>query len=101
MSNRYQYSETNIPRWDGKQVYKSTSYPVLTPQDTDIIIISNSTTYLDDLAYKYYSDSTLWYIIALANSGLGTGRLSVPEGRQIRIPTNLNYILNQMKLLNS
>jgi len=101
MPNRYQYSTSNTPRWDGKQVYKSTTYPVLTPQDSDIVIISNDTTKLDDLAYKYYSDVSLWWIIALANSGLGTGKLSIPSGRQIRIPTNISSILNQMKLLNS
>jgi len=98
--NRYSNTPTTT-RWDGKQVYNSTTYPVLTPQDTDIIIITDETMHLDTLADKYYSDTSLWFIIALANSGLGNGRLSIPAGTQLRIPTNVNSILNQFKLLNS
>ena len=100
MANRYQYSNSNIPRWDGKQVYKSTTYPIITPQDSDIIIISNESTMLDSLAFKYYSDCSYWWIIALANN-LGSGRLSIRPGLTLRIPTNISGILNQMKQLNS
>ena len=97
--NRYS-TTTTTKRWDGRQVYKSTTYPVIAPQDSDVIIITDETMHLDSLAYKYYGDTSLWFIIALANSGLGTGRLSVPVGITLRIPTNINYILNQFKLLN-
>ena len=100
MASRYS-NTTTTTRWDGKQIYKSTTYPTIVPQDSDIIIVTNETMYLDLLANKYYSDSTLWWVIALANSGLGTGRLSVPTGLTLRIPTNINYILNQFKQLNS
>ena len=94
------YSTTNIiPRWDGKRVYKTTYYPVISPQESDAIIISNETDYLDSLAYKYYSDPSLWWIIALAN-GIGKGRMSIPGGLQLRIPSNVNDILSQFSNLN-
>jgi len=96
------YSNISITtRWDGKQVYQSTTYPTIVPQDTDIQIVTDETTYLDLLAQKYYSDSSLWWIIVLANSGLGTGRLSVPAGLILRIPTNISSILDQFNKLNN
>lgn len=88
-----------IPRWDGKRVYVTTRYPVIEPQESDAIIISNESDYLDSLAYKYYNDPTLWWVIALANN-LGKGRMSVPAGLQLRIPTNINAILVQFNNLN-
>ena len=86
-------------RFDGKRVYTTTQYPVIQPSDSDIIVISNDGDYLDSLAYKYYGDPTLYWIIALANS-LGKGRLSVPSGLQLRIPINVNDILTRFHTLN-
>ena len=89
-----------IKRWDGKRTYTTTRYPVINPQDSDAVIISNETSQLDTLAYTYYGDPTLWWVIALTNS-LGKGRLSVPAGIQLRIPTNINSIINQFNSLNT
>ncbi len=97
--DRYNSTPTTT-RWDGKQVYLTTSYPVITPQDSDVIIITQDGMYLDQLAYTYYGDPTLYWIIALANN-LGKGRLSVPSGLQIRIPSNVNDILSQLNILNT
>lgn len=94
---------TSIPvttRWDGKRVYLSTLYPPIPPQDTDLQIITNETDYLDTLAYKYYGDTTLFWIIAVANN-LGKGRLSVQPGLTIRIPINVNQIIDQYSRLNA
>jgi len=98
-SSRYANISSSI-RWDGKQVYSSVTYPIVTPQDSDITIITNDTTYIDSLAYKYYGDYSLYWIISLANSGLGNGRLSVPAGLQLRIPMNVNSIITSFKNLN-
>lgn len=86
-------------RFDGKRVYKTTHYPEIHPQVSDTIVISNEGDYLDSLAYKYYGDPTLWWVIALAN-GLGKGRLSIQSGLQLRIPSNINEILVQFHNLN-
>jgi nucleoid-associated protein YgaU len=96
------YSSTQIQtRYDGKRVYKTTIYPVIPPSTSDIQVVSNEGDYLDTLAYKYYGDPTLWFIIALANPGIGKGRFSVDPGLSLRIPTNINDIINQFNLLNS
>ena len=94
------YDSTQIlNRFDGKRVYTTTRYPEIYPQVSDIIVISNEGDYLDTLAFKYYSDPTLWWIIALAN-GLGKARMSVPAGLQLRIPSNVNEILVTFHNLN-
>jgi hypothetical protein len=94
------YDSTAVTqRWDGKRVYKTTQYPIIEPQSSDAIIISNEADYLDSLAYTYYGDPTLWWVIALANN-LGKGRMSVPPGLQLRIPSNINAIVVQFNNLN-
>lgn len=93
----------NIPvqtRFDGKRVYKTTIYPVVIPSDTDLQVISNDGDYLDTLAYKYYGDPTLFWIIAQANH-LGKGRFSVPQGLTLRIPVTVNDLIDQFNRLNT
>ncbi len=94
------YNTTPVTkRWDGKRVYKTTTYPIIEAQASDAIIISSETDYLDTLAYTYYGDPTLWWVIALANN-LGKGRMSVPSGLQLRVPANINAIIAQFNNLN-
>jgi nucleoid-associated protein YgaU len=93
----------NIPiqtRFDGKRVYKTTIYPVVLPADTDIQVVSNEGDYLDILSYKYYGDPTLYWIIASVNK-IGKGRLSVQPGLTLRIPVNVNDIIDQFNRLNA
>ena len=94
---------SNIPistRWDGKKVLNTTHYPNIPNKDSDIFVISNDGDYLDTMAFKYYRDPTLWWIIALANN-IGKGRMSVEGGLQIRIPTDIGSILSEFDRLNS
>lgn len=98
MSKRYDTTQ-EMKRWDGKRVYLTTLYPVIEPQESDAIIISNEGDYLDTLAYTYYGSPEYWWVIALANN-LGKGRLSVPPGIQLRVPTNINDIISQFNNLN-
>lgn len=94
------YESTQIDtRYDGKRVYKTTSYPQIEALDTDIVVISNESDTLDNLAYKFYGDPTLWWIIALAN-GLGNGRMGVAPGLQLRIPVQVDNILSEFHNLN-
>ena len=94
------YESTPIKRrWDGKRVFLTTRYPDIKPSDDDSFVISSDGDYLDTLAYKYYGDPTLWWIIALANN-LGKGKLSVEPGLQIRLPADINNIITQFHSLN-
>jgi hypothetical protein len=95
---RYATNATQT-RWDGKQVFKSTIYPTVTPSSSDILITASETDYLDTLAQKYYKDATLWWVIASVNN-VGKGRLSVVPGTQLRIPFDITSILIEFKQLN-
>ena len=76
----------------GKRTLKSNIYPAIPKTITDIYIISNSGDRLDLLANRYYGDQTLWWIIATANN-LGATGLIVPPAKQLRIPTNIDSII--------
>jgi len=94
------YESTQVEkRFDGKRVYKTTEYPVITPQESDIILISGEADYLDTLAFKFYNDPTLWWVIALANN-IGKGRMSIEPGLQLRVPTNISSIITEFHNLN-
>lgn len=98
--NRYINNETNVfKRYDGKRVFRTTRYPKIPIGFNDIYIVASETDYLDGLAYKYYQDSTLWWVIAQAN-GIKAS-LKAPTGIQIRIPQNIDNILLAFKRENS
>ena len=54
----------------------------------------------DLLAYDFYQDSSLWWVIASANALPGDS-IYPPIGIQLRIPTNIQSILNNYNLENN
>ena len=107
MINRYQ----NIPKTkiQGKTVYRTSRYPEVPLSENDVYVITTQGDRFDTLAQQYYNDSSLWWVISIANTGnAGAGTLPVlpqnslviPEGIQIRIPANYVSVLNDFKVLN-
>ena len=95
------YENINILKTEsGKRYKKTVQYPIIDKKPTDIYIIGIQGDRLDNLAYKYYEDVGLWWIIARANN-IGQGSLEVPIGKQIRIPRNHISILDEYNTLNS
>lgn len=95
------YKTTKVKRNStGDRVYKPTIYPKIDIEDNDTYIYTKENDRLDSLAYKYYRDTSLWWIIAEAN-GLRTGKFGLDVGIQLRIPKNVNSILSQLDKLNS
>lgn len=95
------YSDIEIQKdGNGRRFRKTTLLPVIEPHVDDTYIIGQIGDRLDTLAYKYYGDSSLWWIIARANN-LGNGDLVVPSGKQIRIPSQITSIKSEYKSLNS
>jgi hypothetical protein len=86
-------------RFDGKQFYLTTIYPRIYPKTDDIIIITQETDRLDTIAFKFYKDANLWWIIAGANK-LGQGSLEIPPGTYLRIPRDHTYIKNLFNSVN-
>ncbi len=70
---------------NGKRRGNTTIIPTPVPSSEDTYIQITSPERLDLLAYQFYGDASLWWIIATTN-GLGKGSFFTPEGITIRIP---------------
>ena len=81
---------------EGKRVFKPTMYPKIPIKDSDIFIYPRFGDRLDNLAQKYYGDVSLWWIIAKANN-LDKAEIGLNVEKQIRIPMNIDLILNKLK----
>lgn len=90
---RYDTTVNIKKRWDGKRYFGSRIYPPIPFNNDDAYVITNETDYLDNLAFKYYKNPSLWWILAQAN-GIGKGKMSVEAGTQLRVPVNVNSIIN-------
>ena len=94
------YSTTSTIRDNNeKRRFASTIIPSLPLSPSDIYIKTTTVERLDNLAYRFYQDVSLWWIIAAAN-GLGKGSLMVPSNTALRIPDKTNYqqILNSYNI---
>jgi hypothetical protein len=79
---------------DGKPYYKGKVYPSIPLSESDIYVITTIGDRLDYMAYSYYRDSELYWIISVANNNVTKGSLFPVPGTQMRIPTDLNSVLN-------
>jgi hypothetical protein len=84
-----------------KRYYGTTKYPEIPLDFNDIYVYSTIGDRFDKLALQYYSDSTLWWVISIANTNLTQGSYHIPEGSQIRIPANISKIMAQYNALNT
>jgi hypothetical protein len=84
-----------------KRYYGTTKYPEIPLDFNDIYVYSTIGDRFDKLALQYYSDSTLWWVISIANTNLTQGSYYIPEGSQIRIPANISKIMAQYNALNT
>jgi len=78
---------------EGKRYWKQKFYPNVPLSETDDYVITTIGDRLDSLAYSYYRDSTLWWIISMANNNVTRGSLFPEPGTQLRIPTNINTVI--------
>ena len=98
--NRYE----NIPiletEFTNRPYYKSTFYPEIPLLASDIYVVTNVGDRLDSLAYSYYRDSTLWWIISVANNNITKGTLYPVPGTQLRIPIEVTAIIDLYNQIN-
>jgi hypothetical protein len=92
MSSRYRNSETK-KLYDGRTVYRPKIYPNIPFRDDDVYVATELGDRLDTLAYDFYQDSTLWWIIASANNIHGA-KIAFEPGTVLRIPKNFIEIIN-------
>eukprot|EP01050_Picozoa_sp_SAG11_P000118 SAG11_NODE_2_length_63684_cov_167.801195_50_plen_100_part_00 len=99
MARRYENIETYTTN-DGKIIYLPTKYPSVVPSNEDFYIITQATDRLDLIASDFFGDSTLWWVVAMANDLPGDS-LVPPPGFQLRIPGNLDNAIQEFNALNS
>jgi nucleoid-associated protein YgaU len=99
MANRYANINELKTQFSKKRYLGSIIYPKIKPSDNDIYLISEASDRLDLLAHKYYGDTGLWWIIAVANN-LNNASLSIEPGKQLRIPSDIGKILNDLNKIN-
>lgn len=98
--NRYQDIRTTITG-TGKPYYTTTLYPQVPLSISDLYVITGEGDRFDILAQQYYGDSTLWWVISIANIELKQNSMFIPVGTQIRIPSNVSAILAEYNALNN
>jgi hypothetical protein len=85
---RYTNNKTK-KTFDGREVFKPKIFPNIPLSDTDVYVMTETGDRLDTLAYEYYEDASLWWIIAAANN-IHDAPMGLKDGTILRIP--LNYI---------
>jgi len=98
----YRYQNINVIKYNatGSQYYVNNVYPDIAVTDNDTYVISTLGDRLYLLANDFYGDVTLWWIIAYANALPGDS-LYPPIGMQLRIPNDVQSVINQYKIVNS
>jgi hypothetical protein len=79
----------------------STRYPDIPLSENDVLLYTIRGDRLDNLAYQFYGDPTLWWILSIANPDLPNDSLYPTLGFQLRIPGNFRAILNDFDQLNN
>lgn len=92
--DRYNTSSPQLKTTSKKPYFKGKFYPNIPLSENDIYIIVSADDRLDSLANTYYGDSTLWWIISVANNNATNGFLFPIPGTQLRIPGNISYVLS-------
>ncbi len=94
------YENSTILTKNYRPYYKGKFYPNIPLSESDVYVITTVGDRLDSLAYSYYNDPTLWWVISMANNNATRGAMYPVPGTQLRIPTNINDVLQQFEQFN-
>lgn len=99
MANRYKDIEL-LKDSEGRRYFKNAIYPDIPYSEDDIYVITTGADRYDTLAKQFYNDSTLWWVIASANTSKRDG-LIVEQGIQLRIPGNVSKVIEDFNQVNA
>ena len=77
------YKSTDKSKISNKKYYETTIYKKVEEKNSDSYFIAQEGDRCDNLANRFYGDSTLWWFIARVNN-LTTN--NIPAGTSLRIP---------------
>ena len=80
------YENTGKLNKNNKTYYTTTVYKKVNEKNTDSYFIAQDGDRCDNLANRFYGDSTLWWFIARVNN-LTTN--NIPAGTSLRIPATI------------
>ena len=95
MASRYENNEIQKLK-DGRRVYRTKRMPNIPKKDTDIYVATQDGDRYDTLAYQFYGDSSLHWIIRCANN-IHSGDIAPADGTILRIPKYYLEILNKYR----
>lgn len=98
MANRYS-NLTIVSGSTGKRYYTNAVYPSIPVSGDDTYIITSANDRLDLIAFDFYGDPSLWWVIASAND-LNGSSLFPPAGMQLRVPVDPFGAVTQYELEN-
>ena len=97
--NRIQH--TRLIRSGNRRYFKNLKYPNIPLSSDDIYILTTTDDRLDSLAYQFYNDIRLWWIIANANPDkIKRDGFGLDSNIEIRIPQNVTNIVKSFEQLN-
>jgi len=94
MVSRYRNVETK-KTVNGRTVYRTSFLPNIPLSDDDIYVATETGDRLDTLAFQFYGNSSLWWIIASANN-IHNAVFGFEDGTVLRIPANYLDVINQI-----
>ena len=94
---RYARTQVKMDK-SGMRVYSTTYYPRIPLNNSDKFIRSKVGDRLDTMAYRFYKDTSLWWIIAKANGIRGKTALEI--GKVIRIPSDIINTIEEFNSIN-
>ena len=77
------YSKSRLIEKNGVQLRSTSIYPEIPERDSDIYVITQIGDRLDSLAFDFYKNPHMWWVIAKANS---LNQMNIPNGTSLRIP---------------
>jgi|TARA_B100000287_G_scaffold404388_1_gene427045 nucleoid-associated protein YgaU len=95
-------ASSSNPIINGKRYYKYLKYPEIPLDIEDIYITAKVGDRVDTLAHRFYGDDTLWWVIITANPDkIKRDTFFIKPGLLIRIPTDIEDILDDFERLNT
>ena len=79
------YNSTRKQRKNKKPYYQTTIYKKVEEKNSDSYFIAQEGDRCDNLANRFYGDSSLWWFIAKVNNLTSN---NIPAGTSLRIPSS-------------
>ena len=92
--NRYKHQQVKRDS-DGRRKLSTIQYPKILSKNSDMIYRTRDSDTYSTLAYRFYRDQSLWWIIARANEEF-RGNIRLKVGIKLSIPRDISDIITKL-----